>query len=210
MLCIWSLLNDNNNNTNDNNNNNDNNNTNDNNNKLIIFFTILLEVSIPDNKDDDEIMKVASLFTKMVIAYTKNKKTTTQIYYDTTNDTTTNDDSNIIISIDDLIGWSHDYAPFIPKLLETVMTNAFFSSILQPSYKPFYPVILADKSDIVSPQLLLPLAMYSSLCQGQWKKLYTTQTDGWAFNRIAHHILGYAGPTCIIFKTVIDRVPHIF
>lgn len=36
--------------------------------------------------------------------------------------------------------------------------------------------------------------------QGQWKRLYSTTTDGISFNRIVHHISGYDGPTCVLIK----------
>ena len=178
----------------------------DSDNRLISFFNILLEIAIPQH-NTEEIIKVSALFAEMLIKYNRKRKSN-QVNYD--NNEQNDDKDNNIVLLDDFISWCHEYAPFVPKLLETVMTNAFFSSIHQPSYTPFHPVYLTDKSDIVSTQLLLPLALYSSSCQGQWKRLYTTQTDGWAFNRISHHILGYSGPTCIIFKSVIDRVPHIF
>ena len=51
--------------------------------------------------------------------------------------------------------------------------------------------ILQGNSTILHNISILPLALFSSHLQGTWKKLYSTESDGLSFNRIAHHILGY-------------------
>lgn len=67
-----------------------------------------------------------------------------------------------------------------------------FSTIKSDREKiPFTPPLFDfdEKSDIVySACDCFPLALYDTHLQGRWKRLYTTQKDGFSFNRIAHHV----------------------
>jgi len=96
----------------------------------------------------------------------------------------------------------NNYAVFVPKLIETVLGGIFFGNMDRPSFTPFLSPVLLDESCIISNSLdLLPLALYSHHLQGKFKRLYTSRSDGYEFNRIFHHIQGYSGPTMLLIKT---------
>jgi hypothetical protein len=96
----------------------------------------------------------------------------------------------------------NNYAVFVPKVIETFLGNILFGEIERPSFTPFRSPMLLDESCILSNSLdLTPLALYSTHLQGKFKRLYTSRTDGYDFNRIYHHIQGYSGPTMLLIKT---------
>lgn len=91
----------------------------------------------------------------------------------------------------DIFGGLNLYAPFAAKVVESFFSVLCFRDHLSPAYKPFRPPKLSVASEICSIFDLIPLAMYNSMLQGYWQRLYSTSTDGLSFNRIVHHILGY-------------------
>jgi hypothetical protein len=96
------------------------------------------------------------------------------------------------MSLEDLIAWSQDYAPNFHKVFETYFHRICWRDEMSPSFIPYCrPLFMDSSSSIVNEVDLFPLSLYSDRLQGVWKKLYTTETDGMSFNRIAHHILGY-------------------
>ena len=96
----------------------------------------------------------------------------------------------------------NNYAVFIPKLIETVFVTIFFGQVERPSFTPFCSPTIVDGSCILAGPLdLLPLALHSPHLQGKFKRLYTSRSDGYEFNRIFHHIQGYSGPTMLLVKT---------
>ena len=101
------------------------------------------------------------------------------------------DDVNIAIDINTFLQWSNEYAPNIPKLIITYFTKICFKNKSKTSFEPFSIPHLEGKSTVLRECSMFPLSLYSSHMQGKWIKLYSTDSDGRSFNRIAHHILGY-------------------
>ena len=99
--------------------------------------------------------------------------------------------SDTDVKLKTLIEWGHDYAPFMRRLFVTYLNDVCFSDCELFSFVPFCPPLLEMNSNVVTMSALLPLALYTSSCQGKWKCIYTTVRDGISFNRIAHNILGY-------------------
>lgn len=94
----------------------------------------------------------------------------------------------------------NQYIPNMAKVLESYISRVCFGDLLSPSYKLFSLPVLDTPSEIVDECDLLPLALHSEALQGSWKRLYSTSVDGLSFNRIAYHVLGYDGPTCMLIK----------
>lgn len=46
----------------------------------------------------------------------------------------------------------------------------------------------------------LLLGLHSRSLQGSWRLLYSSDRHGMSFNRVAHHLLGYDGPTCVLIR----------
>lgn len=97
------------------------------------------------------------------------------------------------VTSDEIISWSNDFAPYVPRIFETyIQVFCFGNDNLSPGFTPFYQPILKDKqSTIVKNVDLFALALYSDKFQGEWRRLYTTEVDGLSFNRIVYHIFGY-------------------
>lgn len=95
------------------------------------------------------------------------------------------------VSVRNLIEWGHEYAPNMHRLLVTHLNQVCYTGVELLSFTPFCPPVLEVPSGIVTQSGLLPLALYTSSCQGRWRCLYTTARDGISFNRVAHNILGY-------------------
>mmetsp|Transcript_8466 Transcript_8466/g.12630 ORF Transcript_8466/g.12630 Transcript_8466/m.12630 type:complete len:447 (-) Transcript_8466:195-1535(-) len=108
-------------------------------------------------------------------------------------------DQSDVVQCGTLINWTNEYAPYTAKVFVTYINRKCFGD-LELQYTPFNPPILNGGSSVLTQSDLMPLALYDKSLQGGWKKLYTTQQDGLSFNRIAHHILGYSGPSLILIK----------
>jgi hypothetical protein len=87
-----------------------------------------------------------------------------------------------------------NYAPRLPTALESVVKEFCFGlSVMGTPLDRFScPKFGGQGSAIVNNVDLLSLAFFSPNMEGEWTRLYTTIEDGLSFNRIVHHILGYA------------------
>lgn len=108
--------------------------------------------------------------------------------------------SDSVINSRILISWTNEYAPHAHKVFVSYLNNKCFPNVELIGYTPFRAPILEDGSSVLNQSDVVPLALYDINLQGRWKKLYTTQTDGLSFNRIAHHILGYSVSFKFILK----------
>ena len=97
-----------------------------------------------------------------------------------------------------------NFFPNTSKAIETYIgTIAFPKSIEQSaSFKAYLPATLDVPSAVVDEIDLIPLSLFSTHLQGEWTRLYSVQTDGLSFNRVAHHIKGYDGPTCLLIRPI--------
>lgn len=87
--------------------------------------------------------------------------------------------------------WTRQYGAHLPNVFETFFDSLCFGISHGSSLTRFSPPALSIPSEIVSVDELLPLALFHSMLQGAWKRLYSSSSDGLSFNRIAHHIIGY-------------------
>ncbi len=85
----------------------------------------------------------------------------------------------------------HEFTPHIAKAFHTYLSIRLLLAGESPSFKPFLPPSLSHKSETVPQLLLNGLALYCEELQSDWKRLYSTTSDGLSFNRISHHVLGY-------------------
>lgn len=106
---------------------------------------------------------------------------------------TGNDDH---VAFPHFLQWMHIYGSSIPKFLSTYLTVLSFESVPNLSFHPFRSPYLEDESEIIRASEIFPLALCREACQGKWKRLYTTATDGLSFNRLVHHVLGYEVQNC--------------
>lgn len=90
-----------------------------------------------------------------------------------------------------LNSWVCIYGPCVPKVFESYLTQLFFAEENNPSFYPFKQPTLLVKSDLLSASDLIPLALFSDALQGDWKRLYSSSSDGLSFNRMIHHVQGY-------------------
>ena len=81
--------------------------------------------------------------------------------------------------------------PFAPH----VIISFFYSKVCPELTNPmayFPPSLSPSESTILpSPCHLFPLSLLSRSLQGSWIRLFSSDSNGFSFNRIAHHILGY-------------------
>ncbi|RYH30747.1 hypothetical protein EON65_04340 [archaeon] len=98
---------------------------------------------------------------------------------------------NANVEFSELVSITLSYFPHAIKAFQTYFCLQLLHSDESPSYKPFRPLELIDKSDIASSEQLACFSMHSDDLQGGWKRLYSSATDGLSFNRVVHHILGY-------------------
>lgn len=109
------------------------------------------------------------------------------------------------LSLEDIQNWIDGFAPRISAAIETRL-NAFFFGSQDVSFQAFAAPVLLGGSEIVPDLKMLPLAWYNASLQGEWTKLYTTSKDGFSFNRIMHHIIGFEGTTCFLIKCMDGRI----
>ena len=82
------------------------------------------------------------------------------------------------------------HLPLASQAITTFFHSKFCPDVRCP--KPFHLPSLESNSSIVSHQCeLFPLSLVSASLQGRWVQLYSSDSHGFSFNRVAHHILGY-------------------
>ena len=96
-----------------------------------------------------------------------------------------------------VIRWMNECYPCLPKILTEKLQQICFN---QYDSHVFMAPELCDESSILSSLDVLPFACICDELQGNWRRLYTTDTDGRCFNRIVHHLIGYEGPMFIVIK----------
>lgn len=160
-------------------------------NNVLLFFGIIVVLSLPDdffvNSEDGSKLtqSVASQANNMLEFFTNSMKKQDP-----------NFDVKDITSVT-MCGWINNYAPHIPKVVESYVSQRCFKDVLSPSFKPFLAPILVSTSSayangsIMNELELLPLALANPNLQDVWQQLYSSAVDGSSFNRIVHHILGY-------------------
>lgn len=110
-----------------------------------------------------------------------------------------------------LFEFINNYFPFTAKSIETYISSVCFPKFAEgsversASYNPFRTPCLDKKSAIVDDMDLIPLALHSSNLQGIWTRLYSSETDGLSFNRLAYHVRGYEGPTCLLIRPIVKH-----
>ena len=82
------------------------------------------------------------------------------------------------------------HLPHASQAITTFFHTKFCPEVRCP--KPFHlPALEAGSSIVSHPCELFPLALVTSSLQGRWVQLYSSDSHGFSFNRVAHHILGY-------------------
>ena len=110
----------------------------------------------------------------------------------------------VAISFANFSEFCSDQAPQIPKVFETYFVSAAFSDIPNTTFIPFETPSLAQPSGIISsPTEILHLAFYRKALQGRWNRLYTSNSDGFSFNRLVRSFNGYDGPLVFLIKTAV-------
>ena len=99
-------------------------------------------------------------------------------------------DNSYELSLEDIQTWIEGFGSRIPAAIETRL-NAFFFGSQHISFESFASPTLLAGSEIVADMKMLPLAWYHASLQGEWTKLYTSSRDGFSFNRIMHHLVGF-------------------
>lgn len=89
--------------------------------------------------------------------------------------------------------WMCIYGPCIPKVFESYLTEKCLQCVIDVPIFPFLPPNLNAKSDLLVNGTidLIPLSLYSDALQGNWNRLYSSSSEGFSFNRMVYHILGY-------------------
>ena len=151
------------------------------------FFLLLLEFS---GCDPNGIKTTAARLSNQIRNYAL--KNISSNNNNDVNNNNTNNNNNTIINSKVLINWTNEYAPHAHKVFVSYLNDKCFHNVELIGYTPFRPPILENGSSVLNQSDVVPLALYDINLQGRWKQLYTTQTDGLSFNRIAHHILGYS------------------
>jgi len=99
------------------------------------------------------------------------------------------------------LAFVNECLPHLPRVLTSWMAPLCFSTAVPASFRPYRgPSLVDGPSDVASLRDTALLSLYSEPLQGEWTRLYTTQSDGTSFNRVCHHVLGYAGATVVLVR----------
>ncbi len=90
-----------------------------------------------------------------------------------------------------LFAITNTYLPHSVKAFQTYFCTLLLCSYESPSYKPYQPVVLTGDSEVATALSLAILGLHIDEMQGNWRRLYSSASDGLCFNRVVHHILGY-------------------
>jgi hypothetical protein len=176
--------------------------------RLLTFFTIILELlGYEENIRVNHAKRLAttvSTFQVLASAYCSG----VDINELRTNQSSSSSSSHPTNSSTDfarLQQWIQKYAPCIPSIFETFFNCFCFghSNNISPIGYFYSPHLLSESSIISHDAEILPLSFYNIKLQGSWRRLYTSESDGLSFNRVAHHILGYSLLIIINIITII-------
>ena len=110
------------------------------------------------------------------------------------------------ITLADFSEFCISLAPQLPKLLESFFVRTAFFDIPNSTFVPFALPALSQPSSIISSPLdVIHLALYRKALQGQWHRLYTSNSDGFSFNRLTRSFNGYNGPLVFLIKTAVKE-----
>lgn len=103
------------------------------------------------------------------------------------------------------VDWAEKSFPSLSRTLSTFVHNlVFHGHPYPPTWIPYCRPEVPDSSAIfesdTSP-LLLSLSFMASTFGGKWHRLYSSDADGFSFNRLEWALLGYTGPTVTLIKT---------
>lgn len=186
--------------------------------RLIIFFKIVLEILACDDKhiatQAEQLSIAVCSLQSGAPAYCSgatgsgiNKSRSDNFIPDnaaleSVTTTTKTNENTAAVDLSRLLQWIRKYAPCVPSVFETFFNYYCFSATNTTSPIGLYskPYLSANSDIIVDITDILFLSFYHSKLQGKWSKLYTSSADGMSFNRLAHHILGFDGPTCVLIK----------
>jgi hypothetical protein len=92
-----------------------------------------------------------------------------------------------------LLNLIHSYVPHFSKVIESHFSRVLFPDLSSPSGNHFRCPRLTGAFDrgICKDCDLFPLALYTDGLQGIWHRLYSSNEDGFSFNRIEHALIGY-------------------
>ena len=95
------------------------------------------------------------------------------------------------------------HLPLASQAITSFFHTKFCPDVRCP--KPFHLPLLETGSSIVNhPCELFPLCLVTTSLQGRWVQLYSSDSHGFSFNRVAHHILGYHVSIAITTTTIIQ------
>jgi hypothetical protein len=100
-------------------------------------------------------------------------------------------DADIDNNLDRFISVVLEFIPHVAKAFHTYLSVRLLLAGDSPSFKPYLPPSLSNKSETATQLALNSLALHCEELQSDWKRIYSTTSDGLSFNRICHHVLGY-------------------
>jgi len=108
------------------------------------------------------------------------------------------------ISMEIFIEWASQTMPLISAILPTFMHYLLFRDLpFSPGRQHFLFPILNDSSSFFETDFSSKLFCFSCMSLalgGAWHRLYTSDVDGFSFNRLQLALLSYAGPTIMIIR----------
>lgn len=103
-----------------------------------------------------------------------------------------------------LLHFVNEFAPQTSLALTSYFINILFPFDKSPTFAPFEPASLAEQSSVITAADLIPFALFSSAMQGSFRRMYSSSTDGYAFEHVLQAITGYSGPTLFLIR---PRIP---
>ena len=99
----------------------------------------------------------------------------------------------------------NEFAPQTSLALTSYFVGIFFPFDKSPTFVPFESPFLVEPSSIITSAELIPFALFSSAMQGSFRRMYSSSTDGYAFEHVLQAITGYSGPTLFLIKVRIPK-----
>ena len=156
----------------------------------LLFLSILFDWATTIEYTKDELMRAATKLHRLYLQWCQERGLSTE-----KQDIDDDDITNTMTS--SLLTWMNECYPCLSKILLEKLQQICFHHY---NAHTFVEPVLVGGCNIVSNLDILPLSCISDQLQGNWKRIYTTDTDGRSFNRVTYHLVGYDGPVIILIK----------
>lgn len=155
-----------------------------------------------DSSTDSTLISIS----KSMLEHRCSRKKRMSPFGHTNESSTASDEPGDHVELEDILEWSEAVSPLFGNILSSFFYDLLFHGRAGQRVGTFfeYPRISHNSAFFHGPNstLLFMFGILSPALTGSYYRLYTTDDDGLSFNRLMNALLGYAGPTLIVIRTV--------